>query len=244
MLVCRADDVQVELVMLDPYIRSNLSHNEQVGLLGLGPRQDGHLLERKTPRRAIFLQGLGAVQPLHALPDHSPPPPSVLHPRPAQRGWPPLGSGHGLRSLQNRATTVATRVRVCCPAFISGTLPTYHAPIFRGAAGSWGILVSHLLDVACAVLTMTLHLQATFSTQVKVPDQYGVFKWVLQYHRQGYSYIDMSETVPIRPFRHDEYERFILQVRRGGVWNGAGGGAWHNQLCQQEGTALGTLVDV
>ncbi|GAB4821924.1 hypothetical protein N2152v2_008970 [Parachlorella kessleri] len=54
--------------------------------------------------------------------------------------------------------------------------------------------------------------KGTFSKQVKVPDTYGVFKWVLQYHRPGYSYIDMTETVPIRPFRHDEYERFIQQA--------------------------------
>ncbi len=40
-----------------------------------------------------------------------------------------------------------------------------------------------------------------------------MFKWVLTYHHPGYSYIDMTETVPIRPFRHNEYERFIQQVR-------------------------------
>lgn len=51
-----------------------------------------------------------------------------------------------------------------------------------------------------------------FSTQVKVPDSYGVFKWVLDYRRLGYSFIDMIETVPIRPFKHNEYERFILQA--------------------------------
>lgn len=38
-----------------------------------------------------------------------------------------------------------------------------------------------------------LSLQGTFSTVVKVPDQYGVFKWVLTYHRRGYSYIDLVE---------------------------------------------------
>lgn len=27
---CRADDVQVEFVMLDPYIRTTLEHNDQV----------------------------------------------------------------------------------------------------------------------------------------------------------------------------------------------------------------------
>ena len=100
-----------------------------------------------------------------------------------------------------------------------------------------------------------------------MPDSYGVFKWVLDYRRLGYSYIEMtggcalrlgrciplwvtdgvaqgtstcacthraglecgcrfpeparawplaappqSETVPIRPFKHNEYERFIGQA--------------------------------
>ncbi|KAL4859312.1 Dolichyl-diphosphooligosaccharide--protein glycosyltransferase subunit [Chlorella vulgaris] len=51
-----------------------------------------------------------------------------------------------------------------------------------------------------------------FSALVKVPDAYGVFKWVVDYRRLGYSYIELTETVPIRPFKHHEYERFILQA--------------------------------
>jgi oligosaccharyltransferase complex subunit beta len=31
-----------------------------------------------------------------------------------------------------------------------------------------------------------------FSTRVKVPDTYGVFKWVLDYRRLGYTYIEMT----------------------------------------------------
>lgn len=52
----------------------------------------------------------------------------------------------------------------------------------------------------------------TYSTIVKVPDTYGVFKWVLTYHRLGYSWLDIVHTVPVRPFRHYEYERFIVQA--------------------------------
>jgi oligosaccharyltransferase complex subunit beta len=52
----------------------------------------------------------------------------------------------------------------------------------------------------------------TFSAVVKVPDTYGVFKWVLDYRRLGYSWLVESVTVPVRPFRHDEYERFIVQA--------------------------------
>lgn len=42
-----------------------------------------------------------------------------------------------------------------------------------------------------------------------MPDVYGVFKYVVKYTRPGYSRIERSITVPVRPFRHNEYERFI-----------------------------------
>jgi hypothetical protein len=48
----------------------------------------------------------------------------------------------------------------------------------------------------------------SFSTRVKVPDVYGVFKWVLEYRRLGYSYIELS----------------------GGCWAGAGEGCWFAAL--------------
>ena len=47
-------------------------------------------------------------------------------------------------------------------------------------------------------------------TEIHVPDTYGVFKFVVDYKRLGYSYIELSEQVPVRPFKHDEFERFIL----------------------------------
>jgi oligosaccharyltransferase complex subunit beta len=42
-----------------------------------------------------------------------------------------------------------------------------------------------------------------------VPDIYGVFTFRLKHNRLGYSFVDWQDTVAIRPFRHDEYERFI-----------------------------------
>lgn len=60
--------------------------------------------------------------------------------------------------------------------------------------------------------TLTDSGNGTFYTEIKVPDVYGVFKWVLDYRRPGYSVITKSEQIPIRPYRHDEYERFILQA--------------------------------
>lgn len=61
-------------------------------------------------------------------------------------------------------------------------------------------------------MALTQLSNGTFQAQVKVPDVYGVFKWVLDYRRLGYSWISEVQVVPIRPFRHDEYERFIIQA--------------------------------
>jgi len=75
-------------------------------------------------------------------------------------------------------------------------------------------------DVQIEFVMLDPHLRTTlshdgkgmYSARVKVPDVYGVFKWVLEYRRPGYSWITASVTVPVRPFRHDEYERFIVQA--------------------------------
>lgn len=60
--------------------------------------------------------------------------------------------------------------------------------------------------------TLTNLGNGTFTAHVKVPDAYGVFKWVLDYKRPGLSWVYQTETVPIRPFRHNEYPRFLSQA--------------------------------
>ena len=39
---------------------------------------------------------------------------------------------------------------------------------------------------------------------------YGIFKFVVDYKRLGYTNILLSEQIPIRHFKHDEFERFIV----------------------------------
>ena len=41
------------------------------------------------------------------------------------------------------------------------------------------------------------------------PDDYGVFKFRVLYRRPGYSILHAETQVSIRPFKHNEYERFI-----------------------------------
>ncbi|KAK3033842.1 hypothetical protein RJ639_034260 [Escallonia herrerae] len=42
-----------------------------------------------------------------------------------------------------------------------------------------------------------------------VPDVYGVFQFKVEYQRLGYTSLSLSKQIPVRPFRHNEYERFI-----------------------------------
>ena len=55
-------------------------------------------------------------------------------------------------------------------------------------------------------------VQGTFSTIINVPDVYGVFKFQVVYIRSGYTSIELSEQIPVRPFRHNEYERFLVSA--------------------------------
>jgi oligosaccharyltransferase complex subunit beta len=45
---------------------------------------------------------------------------------------------------------------------------------------------------------------------VKLPDHYGVFTFQVRHQILGLSFFDVSEKVILKPFRHDEYERFIV----------------------------------
>eukprot|EP00340_Litonotus_pictus_P011341 CAMPEP_0170535848 /NCGR_PEP_ID=MMETSP0209-20121228/101822_1 /TAXON_ID=665100 ORGANISM="Litonotus pictus, Strain P1" /NCGR_SAMPLE_ID=MMETSP0209 /ASSEMBLY_ACC=CAM_ASM_000301 /LENGTH=479 /DNA_ID=CAMNT_0010837155 /DNA_START=48 /DNA_END=1488 /DNA_ORIENTATION=+ len=49
----------------------------------------------------------------------------------------------------------------------------------------------------------------TYTTSFKSPDKWGVFKFIIDYKRVGYSYLDITTKCPLKPFRHDEYERFL-----------------------------------
>lgn len=50
----------------------------------------------------------------------------------------------------------------------------------------------------------------TWFADFKAPDVYGVFKFEVHYRRAGYSYIDIVQQAPIRPFRHNEFDRFLV----------------------------------
>jgi oligosaccharyltransferase complex subunit beta len=43
----------------------------------------------------------------------------------------------------------------------------------------------------------------------RVPDRHGVFKFVLDYRRRGWTTLNTATTVPVVPPRHDGYPRFL-----------------------------------
>ncbi|EKM83135.1 hypothetical protein AGABI1DRAFT_111630 [Agaricus bisporus var. burnettii JB137-S8] len=49
----------------------------------------------------------------------------------------------------------------------------------------------------------------TYSVQFRAPDRHGVFKFVINYKRKGFTHLLSSTTVSVVPPRHDEYPRFI-----------------------------------
>ena len=56
------------------------------------------------------------------------------------------------------------------------------------------------------------HDNGRFHYTFQLPDVYGVFQFRVDYKRSGYSYLYSSSQVSVRPYRHTEYERFILSA--------------------------------
>jgi len=48
-----------------------------------------------------------------------------------------------------------------------------------------------------------------YTTNFTLADVYGVFTFKVEYTRKGYSSLTSIIRIPVRPFRHNEYERFI-----------------------------------
>lgn len=60
--------------------------------------------------------------------------------------------------------------------------------------------------------TMQHQSDGTYLARFKIPDVYGVFKFQVDYKRDGLTYLFSSTQVSVRPLRHDEYERFIYSA--------------------------------
>ena len=67
-----------------------------------------------------------------------------------------------------------------------------------------------MLDPYTRVPLKPLTSSATHVAKFTLPDQHGVFKFKFYYSRRGLSFLSHEETVQVRPFRHDQYPRFLL----------------------------------
>eukprot|EP01026_Neomeris_dumetosa_P084806 TRINITY_DN9987_c1_g1_i3.p1 TRINITY_DN9987_c1_g1~~TRINITY_DN9987_c1_g1_i3.p1 ORF type:complete len:498 (-),score=44.70 TRINITY_DN9987_c1_g1_i3:278-1591(-) len=59
-------------------------------------------------------------------------------------------------------------------------------------------------------VTLDHNNKGTFSAQLTVPDVYGAFKFTMDHHALGYTYVTLVKHQSVRPYRHDQFERFIV----------------------------------
>ncbi|XVF61972.1 hypothetical protein PTKIN_Ptkin08bG0178500 [Pterospermum kingtungense] len=91
----------------------------------------------------------------------------------------------------------------------------FYVEIYEWSGKSWEPYVAD--DVQVQFYMMSPYVLKTLSTNekglyhasFKVPDVYGVFQFKVDYQRLGYTSLSLSKQIPVRPFRHNEYERFI-----------------------------------
>lgn len=60
--------------------------------------------------------------------------------------------------------------------------------------------------------TMTPDSNGVYVSRFKVPDVYGVYKFQVDYKKQGLTWLFSSTQVSVRPLRHNEYERYIFSA--------------------------------
>ncbi len=87
-----------------------------------------------------------------------------------------------------------------------------------GARGVWGQYAADDVQLELVMLNpwVRMRLQSvgngdvsSYTALVPVPDQIGIYKFYISYHRVGVSPVEVTEVVPIRPFLHYEFRRFI-----------------------------------
>ncbi|KAL6546049.1 Dolichyl-diphosphooligosaccharide--protein glycosyltransferase 48 kDa subunit [Orobanche gracilis] len=91
----------------------------------------------------------------------------------------------------------------------------YSVQVYEWSGTSWEPYVADDLQVQFYMMspyvlkTLSTNQKGLYYTSFKVPDVYGVFQFKVEYQRLGYTSLSLSKQIPVRPFRHDEYERFI-----------------------------------
>ena len=88
-----------------------------------------------------------------------------------------------------------------------------------GEGGKWSPFVADDMQMEFMMLdpyvrkTMTVDkTTGRYVANFIAPDSYGIFKFRVLYRRVGYSVLHAETMVSIRPFKHNEYERFIFSA--------------------------------
>ncbi|KAI9437798.1 Dolichyl-diphosphooligosaccharide-protein glycosyltransferase [Lactarius psammicola] len=95
---------------------------------------------------------------------------------------------------------------------LNETEPREHTPSTKISCNGWEPY-SGLHDVQLEFTMLDPHIRTAlpglYSASFRVPDRHGVFKFVLDYRRRGWTSLQASMTVPVVPPRHDGYPRFL-----------------------------------
>lgn len=89
--------------------------------------------------------------------------------------------------------------------------------IWDGNSGKWVGFQTDDIQVEFIMMNpwvrTRLHLTnaslGIYKAKIQVPDQIGVYKFKVEYVRRGVSPIFLEKVIPVRPYLHNEYERFI-----------------------------------
>ncbi|KAK6253376.1 hypothetical protein QUC31_015096 [Theobroma cacao] len=91
----------------------------------------------------------------------------------------------------------------------------YSVEIYEWSGTSWEPYVADDVQVQFYMMspyvlkTLLNNKKGLYSISFKVPDVYGVFQFKVEYQKLGYTSLSLSKQIPVRPYRHNEYERFI-----------------------------------
>ncbi|XP_057814963.2 dolichyl-diphosphooligosaccharide--protein glycosyltransferase 48 kDa subunit [Cryptomeria japonica] len=94
----------------------------------------------------------------------------------------------------------------------------YSVEIYEWTGKDWRPYVADDVQVQFYMMspyvlkTLSHNKKGLYYTSFQVPDVYGVFQFKIEYQRLGYTSLSLSKQIPVRPFRHNEYERFIISA--------------------------------
>nr|KYP66054.1 Dolichyl-diphosphooligosaccharide--protein glycosyltransferase 48 kDa subunit [Cajanus cajan] len=91
----------------------------------------------------------------------------------------------------------------------------YSVEVYEWSGSAWEPYVADDVQVQFYMMspyvlkTLSTDGKGRYFTSFKVPDVYGVFQFKVEYEKLGYTSLSLAKQIPVRPFRHNEYERFI-----------------------------------